>query len=155
MSFRSVLILAALAVPASVTLADTPLSDPDSLPKVSCTAIHYSNAFLAKYPKAPAACLEGRVANGETYGKFNAKVYLNSDGITTVNLLNVSGDPVTTFSFKAKPGAQVVVNGKPEAISDLKPGEQISFWVSEKRMSAAAMPGATAESWRVVPPHTK
>jgi hypothetical protein len=55
MSFRSVLILAALAVPASVALADSPLSDPDSLPKVGCTAIHYSNAFLKKHPLAPAA----------------------------------------------------------------------------------------------------
>jgi hypothetical protein len=155
MSFRSVLILAALAVPASLALAESPLSDPDSLPKVSCTNIHYSNAFLKKYPKAPAACQEGRVANGETYGKFTAKVYLNGDGITTVNMLNVSGDPVTTFSFKAKPGAQVIVNGKSEAISDLKPGEQITFWVSEKRMQASAMPGATADSWRVMPPVSK
>ena len=97
---------------------------------MSCTSIHYSAAFLAKYPKAPAACLEGRKANGETYGKFNAKVYLNGDGITTVQMLNVSGDPVTTFSFKAKPGATVSVNGKPEAIADPKPGEQITFWVS-------------------------
>jgi len=155
MSFRSVVILAALAAPASLALAASPLSDPDSLPKVSCMSIHYSAAFLKKYPKAPAACLEGRVANGETYGKFNAKVFLNGgdDGVTTVQLLNVSGDPVTTFSFKAKPGAQVQVNGKPEAISDLKPGEQITFWVSEKRMSAVALPGATADSWRVMPPH--
>jgi hypothetical protein len=48
----------------------------DTLPKVSCDDIHYSQAFLARYPKAPAACLEGRVANGEKWAKFNAQVYI-------------------------------------------------------------------------------
>ena len=152
MSFRSVLILAALAAPASLALADTPLSDPDSLPKVSCDAFNYSPAFLKRYPKAPAACIEGRVANGIKYAKFNAKVYLNGPDVTTVNLLNVAGDTTSTFSFKAPAGAKVIVNGKPEAVADLKPGETISFWVPEKRLEAHALPSQTDARWSVRPP---
>ena len=40
--------------------------NPDTLPKVECTSLRYSDDFLQKYPKAPAACLEARVYKGET-----------------------------------------------------------------------------------------
>jgi len=154
MKFRSALVLAVLAAPASVALAaNTPsLSDPDSLPKVACTEFHYSAEFLKLYPKAPAACKEGREYNGTKYAKFTARVYLNSPDFTTVEMLNVAGDSVTTFSFKAPPDASVAVNGKPEKITDLKKGEEISFWVPEQRLAAAAMPGPTKTSWKVLPP---
>jgi hypothetical protein len=154
MSFRSVLILAALVAPASLALADTTLAtDPDSLPKISCNKFTFSAALLQRYPKAPAGCLEGRVApNGTKYAKFTAKVYLNSPEATTVNLLNVSGDPISTFSFKGVAGGKVSVNGKSENIADLKPGEVITFWIPEKRLAAQSLPASTEKSWRVLPP---
>jgi hypothetical protein len=153
MRFRTALMVLSLAVPASVALADAPsLSDPDSLPKISCTQFTYSSAFLHKYPKAPAGCLEGRVFKGHKYAKFNAKVYLIGPDFTTVQLLNVAGDTTSTFSFKAPAGAQVVVNGKPEPIEQLKEGDQITFWVPQGRMSAQSLPGPTNAAWRVMPP---
>jgi len=155
MKIRSALLLAALTVSASIALADTPsLSDPDSLPKVSCTEFAYSPAFLKKYPKAPAACQEGRVLNGVKYAKFTAKVFLVTPEFTTVQLLNVSGDPTTTFSFKAPASATMLINGKSTKMSDLKTGDQISFWVPEKRLAAQSLPGPTHESWRVLPPQS-
>ncbi len=152
MKFRTCMLLAALALPASVALADTALSDPDSLPKVSCTEFTYSATFLSRYPKAPAACQEGRVVNGVKYAKFNAKVYLTSPDFITVQLLNVAGDMITTFSFKPAPGAQIVVNGKPEGFADLKAGDAITFWLPEKSLKARALPGPTKQAWRVLPP---
>jgi hypothetical protein len=151
MSFRSALILAALAAPASLALAASP--DPDSWPKVSCDGFTYSAALLKRYPKAPAACLEGRQApDGTKYAKFNGKVYLNGPGRTTVQMLNVAGDPLSTFSFKGVAGGKVTVNGKSENISDLKPGEVITFWVPENRLEAHSLPSSTDKSWRVLPP---
>jgi hypothetical protein len=152
MKFRPCVLIAALALPASVALADPALSDPDSLPKVSCTEFTYSATFLSRYPKAPAACQEGRVVKGVKYAKFNAKVYLANPDFITVQLLNVAGDMISTFSFKPGPGAQIVVNGKPEGFSDLKPGDAITFWLPEKSLKARALPGPTKQAWRVLPP---
>jgi hypothetical protein len=153
MKFRSVLLLGALALPASIALADTPsLSDPSSLPKVSCSEFHYSASFLQRYPKAPAACVDGRVYKGVKYAQFNAKVYLASPEFITVELLNVAGDTTSTFSFKPPAGAPVTVNGKVEKFSDLQPGDKITFWVTEKGLSAKSQPASTEHSWRVLPP---
>ena len=152
MKVSSCLLFAALALPASLALADPALSDPNALPKVSCTEFTYSATFLQRYPRAPAACQEGRVVNGVKYAKFNAKVYLASPQFITVQLLNVAGDMISTFSFKPAPGAQISINGKPEGFSELKPGDPLTFWLPEKSLKARALPGPTKEAWRVLPP---
>ena len=145
------LIGSALALPLSIgaALAADPM---ESDTKIACTEVKYSSEFLDKYPQAPAACLEAVEKGGKRYAKFNAKVFLNSADRTTVQLLNVKGDPLTTFSFKPGPDAGVNINGKKTKFTDLKAGEQISFWVSEDRLAASELPGATEDSWAVLPP---
>jgi hypothetical protein len=145
------LIGAALALPLSIgtALAADPM---ESDTKIACSEVKYSSEFLSKYPDAPAACLEAVEKGGKRYAKFNAKVYLNSADRTTVELLNVKGDALTTFSFKPGPDASVNIDGKPTKFKDLRAGEQISFWVSEDRLTASELPGTTEESWAVLPP---
>ena len=145
------LIGSALALPLSIgaALAADPM---ESDTKIACTEVKYSSEFLDKYPQAPAACLEAVEKGGKRYAKFNAKVFLNSADRTTVQLLNVKGDPLTTFSFKPGPDAGVNIDGKKTKFTDLKVGEQISFWVSEDRLTASELPGSTDESWAVLPP---
>ena len=120
--------------------------------KIDCAEVKYSAEFLAKYADAPAACLEGRDIDGKRYAKFNARVYLNSADRTTVELLNVRGDRLSTFSFKPAADAGVNIEGKKVKFTDLKKGETISFWVSEDRLTASELPGSTEESWAVLPP---
>ena len=156
MQIRTILPLAVVAIPISLAMADEPLSNPDTLPKVSCNDIHYSSAFLEKYPKAPAACLEGRLAHGEKWAKFNAKVYLvNLPDFVTVEMLDVAGLAVTTFSLKPSPTERVVVNGQDVPFSQVKRGDVITLWFPEARFEAKAVPAATATSWIVFPPQHK
>jgi hypothetical protein len=127
--------------------------DPESLTKISCADIHFSKAFLQRYPQAPAACIEGRAdASGAHYAKFNAKIYLNGADRTTVQLLDSKGDTKTTFSFKPKKNASITINGQKTRIQDLKQGDSITFWVPEARLTAGTLPAATAQSWTVLPP---
>ena len=126
--------------------------DPSRLTKVECSALRFSDEFLKKYPDAPAACIEAREYNGKRYAKFNAKVYLNSADRTTVTLQDPAGKDLSTFSFRPAPGAAVKINGKDTRFTDLRTGEVISFWVSEDRMTASALPESTGESWAVLPP---
>jgi hypothetical protein len=44
------------------------------------------------------------------------------------------------------------MNGKDTKITEYRPGETLSFWVSEDRMTASAMPSSSEESWAVLPP---
>lgn len=148
---KCALLATALALPLSIGTAFAG-EEFEKLEKVACTDLKYSAEFLEKYPTAPAACLEGRVHEGKRYGKFTARVFLNSEDRTTVELLNVMGDPLTTFSFKPSATASVNIDGKDTKFTDLKKGEKITFWVSEDRMAAQALPTSTDESWAVLPP---
>jgi len=147
------MILAALALPMSIgTVYAAEPVDLNTLPKVECSELSFGRAFLDKYPRAPAACQEARDNKGDRYGKFEGKVYLASPEFITVSLLNVAGDVVTTFSFKPGPNAHVNIGGKDKKFKDLAVGEKLTFWVSEKRMTAEAQPRSTSESWTVLPP---
>jgi hypothetical protein len=120
--------------------------------KIDCAEMKYSAEFLAKWPNSPAACREAREHDGKRYAQFKARVYLNSADRTTVELLNVMGDRLSTFSFKPAPEAGVMIDGKKVKFTELKKGEEISFWVSEDRLTAHELPGSTQESWAVLPP---
>jgi hypothetical protein len=145
------LLLTALALPLSIGTALAAIN-PDTLPQVACSDLKFSAAFLAKYPKAPAACLDARVYHGHRYAKFEVKVYISSPQFMTVEMLDASGATVTTFSFKPAPGQGVHVNGQLRKFSDMAVGEKLTVWVSEKRLTAMELPGSTANSWAVLPP---
>jgi len=149
-------LIVCLALIAPVSFAWAQKVDPNTLPKVDCNAFKYSSAFLDKYPKAPAACLEGRVYEGTTYAKFNAKIYINNlPDYVTLQLMNVSGTMITTFSVKPQGGGTFYIDGKETPAADLKAGQQLTLWVPESRMEVKVLPVPTAESWRVIEPAQK
>ncbi len=149
-------LLAVLAMPLSIGAAQAAKPvDPSKLPKVECSEVKFGEAFLSKYPHAPAACLEGREYNGKRYAKFDAKVYITGPEITTVTLVNAEGESLDTFSLKPGPDQKIKVNGKDTKFSDLRKGEKITFWVPEDRMEASELPGSTETSWAVLPPLPK
>jgi hypothetical protein len=147
-----------LALIAPVSFAWAQKVDPSKLPEVACTSLKWSQEFLAKYPKAPAACLEGRVYKGVTYGKFDAKVFVNSlpDFITFTFMDAVGNEmPGATMSVKPKPGAVVYIDGKATKTEDLKVGQKVTFWVPENRLEAKQLEASTEQSWRLLPPINK
>lgn len=143
-------LLVALTLPLSIGTSFA--MDPDSLPQLPCSSLHFSAAFLAKYPKAPEACQDARVFKGKRYAKFVAKVYISSPQFMTIQLLDSTGATVTTFSFKPGPEQGVHMNGDLKKFHDMAVGEKLTIWVSEKRMEASEMPGSTDQSWALLPP---
>ena len=143
------MVLVGLALPLSIELgvAAAPKIDPDKLPVVACSDLKWNAEFLAKYPKAPAACLEARVYKGKRYAKFMGKVYIQDPAYLTVTFLNVAGDPLTTFTYKPPSADAIVyVNGKPTKYKDIKVGDKLTVWVSEDRFAVYGAPGSTAAS---------
>ena len=133
--------LVALAFSAPLTAAWAGTPDPNSLPKVSCSDFKYSQEFLAKYPKAPAACVEGRTYDGVNYAKFNGKVTKVSSSGVTIDVLDTAGTPITPLTIKpADSKAFILVNGKQTQITDLNQGDSVTFWVPASRMEVNALP---------------
>jgi hypothetical protein len=141
----------ALIAPLSVAWAQS--INPDRMTRIACSDLHFSEAFLQRYPQAPAACIDARQAqDGTKWARFHARIFLNSTDRTTVNLLDASGAMKTTFSFRPRPRATIQVNGRTTPITSLRPGDELDFWVPESKMTAGEMPEPTAQTWQVLPP---
>ena len=111
---------------------------------IPCSDLTFSKDFLAKYPKAPAACIEARTYNGKKYAKFNGKVYLKEGSAMTVQVNNVAGDALNAITVQPSQTATLLVNGKEEKFSDLKVGDPIAIWISQDRYSFYSAPGKAA-----------
>jgi hypothetical protein len=128
----------AFALASSVASAAPSTVDPEKLPKVECSALHYDPAFLTKHPKAPAACLEARVYKGQTYMKVKGQVYIAGADAMTITFQNVAGDPLDTFTVKRSSPVRVIVNGNESDFAHLPSGQVLTFWVPESMFSAQA-----------------
>jgi hypothetical protein len=111
---------------------------------IPCSDLTFSKAFLTKYPKAPAACIEARTYNGKKYAKFDGKVYLVEGPNMTIEFHNVAGDVLSSFTVQPSQTATLLVNGKQEHFSDLKKGDPISIWVSQDRFDFYTVLGKSA-----------
>jgi hypothetical protein len=148
------LLLLPALLPLSIGVAHA-VVDPDKLPQVECSSLNWGSALLDKYPQAPQACLDAREYKGQRFGKFEGKVYISDPQFMTIQLLNKAGDTLTTFSFKPAADQRVLVNGQEKVFHNLRVGEKITIWVSEKRLEAVELPGSTEDSWAVLPPMSK
>ena len=131
-----------VAIGSQLVSAQTVGSDTGTV--IPCSDLTFSKAFLAKYPKAPAACIEARSYHGKKYAKFNGKVYLIEGASMTVQVNNVAGDALSALTVQPSQTATLLVDGKPEKFSDLKVGDPISIWVSQDRFSFYSAPGHSA-----------
>jgi len=107
----------------------------------------YSQEFLAKYPRAPAACNELIVSQGEKWARFDAEVK-NRQGLhLTVDFIDHQSRPVATMTFEFTPDATLTLSEKHavKPVGYLHEGDKIVVWVPEKRFGFYAEPGA-AES---------
>ena len=144
-------VLVALALTAPFTGAWAAPPDPNDLPKVSCDDFKYSSEFLAQYPKAPAACLEGRTYKGVNYAKFNGKVTDVTKSGVTMDLLDVAGSPITSLTIKPSDSkSYILVNGKQTSITSMSVGDAITFWVPQSLMEVHALPAQSESHWIVL-----
>ena len=150
----SVMLVALIATP-FVALAADPANSAADEPKLSCIKdIVYSQEFLARYPKAGAACREVVMKNGMKWARFDADVVEVKGKEVTANFLDSFNQPLSKVTFVASPDARLIVEGKEAKFSSLNKGDTLSFWMPESRVGFYAEPGAS-ESTKLAVVDTK
>ena len=135
-SSRGILVSTSLSLFSGLTTAASSAIDPNQLPKVECSSLRYSQEFLDKYPRAPAACLEARVYNGETYLKVQGKVYLIDKPALTFDVMDPYGNTLGTVTVKNPKSLRVIIDGKAVDASELRADQALTLWVPESMFSA-------------------
>src|SRR5262249_42146683 len=133
---------------AALVLATAPLvGAAQEAPKLSCIKdITFSQEFLARYPKAGAACREVVQKDGQKWVRFDADVANVAGNRVTADFKDDYGNPVETVTFEAAPDARVSVNGKDVKFSSLQKGDTLSFWMAEARLGFYGTPGTKGSS---------
>jgi hypothetical protein len=102
----------------------------------------YSKEFIAKFPKAPAACNEVKLMKGEKWARFNAEVNKVEGDRLTITFTDKKKKPVTTMTFSFDPEATVTTEkDEIKEPSKLKTGDKLKVWMPESRVGLYAKPG--------------
>lgn len=136
---QKVLLAAVVALVSSAAVAAPKAVDPDSLPRIECSALRYSEAFLAKYPKAPAACLEARIYKGETYMKAKGTVYVVDPPAISFAFMDEFGNTLGTVTVQNPSTLRVIINGQVVSATQLENNETLTFWVPESIFAAESI----------------
>jgi hypothetical protein len=107
----------------------------------NCLEITWSPEMLAKHPKIASACQEVMQREGKSYVKFEGEVKKVAKNGTEVVMDMKGGDTIT---LNPQPGRQVVVGGRKVGVKSLNPGDKLTFYVPEDRLTAAVMESPTA-----------
>ncbi len=115
--------------------------------RLSCIKdITYSQEFLARYPKAGAACREVVMRDGGKWIRFEADVVKVEGNHVTADFVDTYGNPVSRLTFAAAPEARVEVENRPTKYSSLQVGDKLTFWTPEKSIGFYAAPGSRAST---------
>jgi hypothetical protein len=111
--------------------------------KVNCDSFLYSEKFLARFPKGPAACQEVKTQNGEKWVHFEGSITAKEGNEVTTSFVDDFNNPVVTVTVTAADARQsVLINGQDGKWADIKVGEKISLWMPQSKIGFYAKPGS-------------
>lgn len=143
------LLLNLMLVPLAGFAADPPIA---VAPPESCADIKWNGSFLARYPRAPAACRAVEVRAGVKYAKFVGKVSKIDPNFVEVAISDVADYPISTLAFEIGVGGRVTVGDTVEKVSELKMNDKLTFWVPEGQFGIS--PTLTDKPMRIIKPET-
>jgi len=143
MNTRAKIIAAAfaLAAAAGVNAQNSSVDKAFTANGTNCLEIVWSPEMLAKHPKIASACQEVLQKDGKSYVRFDGEVKKVSKGGTEVQMDMKGGDVIT---LHPKEGRTVYVGGKKTAVKSLRPGDTLTFYIPEDRLTAAVMETPTS-----------
>jgi hypothetical protein len=140
-SAKIIAAVAALAAAAGVYAQTSSVDRSFTANGSNCLEVVWSPEMLAKHPKIASACQEVMQRDGKSYVKFEGEVKKVAKKGTEVVMDMKGGDTITLNPVE---GRQVVVGGKKVPVKSLNPGDKLTFYVPEDRLTAAVMETPTA-----------
>lgn len=97
-----------------------------------CSSVHWSTTALRRYPQIAAACQEVVERGGIAYVKFEGELSRNEAGRELKVKFRDAGEMTLTPPAELR----VYVDGRRVAVEDLKPGDELTFYIAETRLAA-------------------
>jgi hypothetical protein len=133
MKIKVAMIAAVFALAASAGASAAETDKAFTATGTDCTQIVWSQEQLAKHPKIGSACKEVVQRNGKTYVKFEGEVRKVADKGQTLVVEVANGDMLTV---NPPPDFTISIGGKPTPVKTLRPGDMLTFYVPEDRLTA-------------------
>jgi hypothetical protein len=133
---------AILALVATAALAQNPKD---------CAAVQFSDEVLARFPRAPEACLDVISRGGQDYAVFNAQLVEVRGNTMRVRFHLPDGSLGPTQSITPPNDFRVLINGQPTRVSDLQPNQDLKAYVEVTRPVLALEPADTGQRLVIVP----
>jgi len=97
-----------------------------------CSSVHWSTTALRKYPQIAAACQDVLERDGVSFVKFEGKLSHNAAG----QEIKVKFKDAGEMTLTPPPELRVYVDGRRVPVEDLKPGDELTFYIAEDRLAA-------------------
>ena len=143
MNTRAKIIAAAfaLAAAAGVNAQTSSVDKAFTANGTNCLEIVWSQETLARAPKIGSACQEVVQKDGKTYVRFDGEVKKVSKGGTEVVMAMKGGNTIT---LNPPEGRSVYIAGKKTPVKSLRPGDTLTFYIPEDRLTADVMETPTS-----------
>jgi len=127
------LVTAVACTAATAALAQTKVDRAFTTAGRNCSDVKWSPETLARYPTIGKACEEVMEKDGKHYVKFEGEITKVAD---RGQKLTVDFDDAGKLLLTPPPNLVVYVDGRKSGPEALRPGDELSFYVPEDRLTA-------------------
>jgi len=118
-ALRATVLMAGLFVSAQLMAAESP----------GCSGVKFSQSVLEKFPRAQEACLDVVTKGGQQYAVFKADLSSVQGNTVRVRVRLPDGSYSDLKSIKTRPDLRVLVDGKPYAMNELAPNQELTTYI--------------------------
>jgi hypothetical protein len=116
-----------------------------------CQAVKFSEQVLDRFPDARKSCLDVITRDGQEYAVFKAELQEVRGNTLRVRVKNPDGTFGKTQNIQTSPQRRVLIDGKPYAVSELAPNQELTAYVHVTRPEIAIAPVADSDPVESVP----
>jgi Cu/Ag efflux protein CusF len=110
-----------------------------------CDEVNWGEEVVKAFPNASKACHSVMMKNNQPYAKYVAEVQSvdSKSKDVTLHMLDTKDKAISKIVLAPKEGAHVKIDGKDTAVSKLKKGDRVSFYIPHDRWGLYADPDST------------
>lgn len=103
-----------------------------------CEDVTWSDEALERYPNIETACREVMQRDGRYYVRFEGEVRRVADRGNRVTIAFEGGD---TLTLTPPENMSLTIDGRPRSPRDLRPGDELTFYVPQDQLTATFFAG--------------